>query len=120
MKAVGLRLEGPSDQRLARAGTNAVGVSALGYVQAVLPDGEGRRLFAFVKLEAALVGQSRVASMPLPGLSLAFVQRDGSRWVKPGRYKISVDGSGNGITGQLLTTELLLTGVPTLVEESPF
>jgi hypothetical protein len=120
MGVAGLRLQAPSDQRLAAAGAAAVGVSALGFVEAVPPDGEGRRLFAFTNLEAVLVGQSRTLSMPLRAESLTTVELDGSRWVKPGRYKVSI-GTADAMAGaRALTTVLVLTGRAALVEESPF
>lgn len=117
----GLRLQAPSDQRLTAAGTAAVGVSALGFVEAVPPDGEGRRLFGFTKLDSVLVGQSRAVSIPLQAGSLTVVEPDGSRWVKPGHYRISVDGAGDGAgSSAALTTVLVLTGQSVLVEMSPF
>ena len=112
--AGGLRLQAPSDGRLAAAGTDSVGASALGFVEAV--DGEGRQLFGFAKLEPVLVGQSGSISLPLKALSLTTVHSDGSRWVVPGRYNITIDaGDATG-----LATVLLVTGDAEMVEESPF
>lgn len=81
-------------------------------------DGEGRRLFAFAKLEQLLVGQSHTVGMQLEATSLSTVEQDGSRWVKPGRFNVSVRAAGLELP--VLTSMLELTGQPIVVEESPF
>ena len=81
-------------------------------------DGEGRRLFAFVKLKELLVGQSRTLEMPLEAVTLSTVDQDGSRWVRPGHFNVSVRAAGLELP--VLTATLVLTGQPVLVEESPF
>eukprot|EP01043_Picozoa_sp_COSAG02_P079301 COSAG02_NODE_18275_length_949_cov_1.091765_1_plen_84_part_00 len=81
-------------------------------------DGEGRRLFAFAKLEQLLVGQSRTLEMQLEAASLSTVEQDGSRWVKPGCFNVSVRAAGLELP--VLSSTLELTGQPVLVEESPF
>ncbi len=64
------------------------------------------------------MGQSRTLEMPLDALSLSIVEQDGSRWVKPGQFNVSVRSAGQELP--VLTATLELTGQPALVEESPF
>ena len=86
-------------------------------VEASSTDGEGRRLFAFAKLEEMLVGQSSALEMPLDALSLSIVEQDGSRWVKPGHFNVSVRAAGLELP--VLAATLELTGQPALVIDRP-
>ena len=64
------------------------------------------------------MGQSRTLEMPLDALSLSIVEQDGSRWVKPGHFNVTLRAAGLELP--VLATTLELTGQPALVEESPF
>jgi hypothetical protein len=104
------RLAAPADERLAAAGTDTVGVAALGFLRSNTND-EQRRLFGFARVGALAVGQSGGVQLEIPAQSLTEVDEAGARWALPGSYEIDVEG---------LQAQLVVTGDKELVEPSPF